>query len=218
MGPQSGPASASSDPIKTASQGDGLLGTSFSFNIATVLGRDGSPRRRTTGNFIDQFVDSFAALLFFVPSALVINELSSRFSRRGRAVPSGPRNVSGILHGSWPDGILDLHVFYFPGCAASRGDERVHYRRKCAALRQNRTFLLSVSVGVLVVAALIYGRPALSANGMPMPFNPLLRATAYCNDRDRKARMCGLRKSRAKIFSDNVTRSSPRWPATTPGK
>jgi len=56
-GPQAGRPSASSDPIKPASQGDGFWDVlpSTSHGAGAAMGRRGGAQR----NFIDQFVDSW---------------------------------------------------------------------------------------------------------------------------------------------------------------
>jgi amino acid transporter len=94
-----------------------------------------------------------AALLFFVPSALVINELSSRFPEEG-GLYVWAKEAFGDFHGfvaGWNYWIYT--VFYFPGLLlASAAMSAYIIGENGAALSQNRMFLLSVSVGMLVVA------------------------------------------------------------------
>jgi len=121
------------------------------FNIATVLGPRWVAAAAHNGtSSISLWI--LAALLFFVPSAMVINELSSRFPEEG-GLYVWAKEAFGDFHGfvaGWNYWIYT--VFYFPAAAGQRSDERVHYRGNGAVLSQNRTFLLLVSVGMLVVA------------------------------------------------------------------
>ena len=91
--------------------------------------------------------------MFFVPSALVINELSSRFPEEG-GLYVWAKEAFGDFHGfvaGWNYWIYT--VFYFPGLLlASAAMSAYIIGENGAALSQNRTFLLSVSVGMLVVA------------------------------------------------------------------
>jgi len=104
------PADSKSQLRKTMGFWDVLL-----FNIATVLGPRWIAAAGHNGtSSISLWV--LAAVFFFVPGALVINELSSRFLRRaasmsGRARPSDPFTVSSPAGptGSTPSSI-------FPAC------------------------------------------------------------------------------------------------------
>src|SRR5437667_10904221 len=122
------------------------------FNIATVLGPRWVAAAAHNGtSSISLWI--LAALLFFVPSALVINELSSRFPEEG-GLYVGANEACGDFHGfvaGWNYWIYT--VFYFPGLLlASAAMSAYIIGENGAALSQNRTFLLSVSVGMLVVA------------------------------------------------------------------
>jgi len=122
------------------------------FNIATVLGPRWIAAAAHNGtSSISLWV--VAALLFFVPSALVINELSSRFPEEG-GLYVWTKEAFGDFHGfvaGWNYWIYT--VFYFPGLLlASAAMSGYLMGQKGAALAENRTFLLSVSVGLLVVA------------------------------------------------------------------
>jgi len=122
------------------------------FNIATVLGPRWIAAAAHNGtSSISLWV--VAALLFFVPSALVINELSSRFPEEG-GLYVWTKEAFGDFHGfvaGWNYWIYT--VFYFPGLLlASAAMSGYLMGQNGAALAENRTFLLSVSVGLLVVA------------------------------------------------------------------
>src|SRR6266446_3123180 len=84
------------------------------FNIATVLGPRWVAAAAHNGtSSISLWI--LAALLFFVPSALVINELSSRFPEEG-GLYVWAKEAFGDFHGfvaGWNYWIYT--VFYFPG-------------------------------------------------------------------------------------------------------
>ena len=84
------------------------------FNIAAVLGPRWIAAAGHNGtSSISLWV--LAALLFFVPGALVINELSSRFPEEG-GIYAWARDAFGPFHGfiaGWSYWIYT--VFYFPG-------------------------------------------------------------------------------------------------------
>ena len=122
------------------------------FNIATVLGPRWVAAAAHNGtSSISLWI--LAALLFFVPSALVINELSSRFPEEG-GLYVWAKEAFGDFHGfvaGWNYWIYT--VFYFPGLLlASAAMSAYIIGENGAVLSQNRMFLLSVSVGMLVVA------------------------------------------------------------------
>ena len=122
------------------------------FNIATVLGPRWVAAAAHNGtSSISLWI--LAALLFFVPSAMVISELSSRFPEEG-GLYVWAKEAFGNFHGfvaGWNYWIYT--VFYFPGLLlASAAMSAYIIGENGAALSQNRTFLLSVSVGMLVVA------------------------------------------------------------------
>jgi len=122
------------------------------FNIATVLGPRWIAAAGHNGtSSISLWV--LAAVLFFVPGAFVINELSSRFPEEG-GLYVWSREAFGTFHGfiaGWTYWIYT--VFYFPGlllASASMGAYILGGRG--VALSQDRTFLLSVSIAMLIVA------------------------------------------------------------------
>jgi amino acid transporter len=97
-----------------------------------------------------------AAVFFFVPGALVINELSSRFPEEG-GLYVWSREAFGPFHGfvaGWTYWIYT--VFYFPGLLlASASMSAYIFGGHGIALAENRTFLLSVSLGMLVIAVVM---------------------------------------------------------------
>jgi amino acid transporter len=122
------------------------------FNIATVLG----PRWIAAAGHNGTSSISLwglAALFFFVPGALVINELSSRFPEEG-GLYVWSREAFGDFHGfiaGWTYWIYT--VFYFPGLLlASASMSAYIIGGRGAVLAQDRTFLLTVSLGLLLVA------------------------------------------------------------------
>ena len=84
------------------------------FNIATVLGPRWVAAAAHNGtSSVSLWI--LAALLFFVPSAMVINELSSRFPEEG-GLYVWTKEAFGNFHGfvaGWNYWIYT--VFYFPG-------------------------------------------------------------------------------------------------------
>jgi amino acid transporter len=125
------------------------------FNIATVLG----PRWIAAAGHNGTSSISFwilAAVFFFVPGALVINELSSRFPEEG-GLYVWSREAFGDFHGfiaGWTYWIYT--VFYFPGLLlASASMSAYIIGGRGAALAQDRTFLLTVSLAMLLVAVVL---------------------------------------------------------------
>jgi amino acid transporter len=122
------------------------------FNIATVLG----PRWIAAAGHNGTSSISLwglAAVFFFVPGALVINELSSRFPDEG-GLYVWAKEAFGPFHGfiaGWTYWIYT--VFYFPGLLlASSSMSAYVFGGRGAALAQDRTFLLACSMGLLLVA------------------------------------------------------------------
>src|SRR6201987_4939211 len=125
------------------------------FNIAAVLGPGGVAAAGHNGtSSISLWV--LAAVFFFVPGAMVINELSSRFPEEG-GLYVWSREAFGDFHGfiaGWTYWIYT--VFYFPGLLlASASMSAYIIGGRGAALAQNRTFLLTVSIGMLLVAVVL---------------------------------------------------------------
>jgi len=125
------------------------------FNIATVLGPRWIAAAGHNGtSSISLWV--LAAVFFFVPGALVINELSSRFPEEG-GLYAWARDAFGPFHGfiaGWTYWIYT--VFYFPGLLlASASMAAYAVPGRGAALADNRPFLLWISLAMLLAAVLL---------------------------------------------------------------
>ena len=125
------------------------------FNIATVLGPRWIAAAGHNGtSSISLWV--IAAVFFFVPGALVINELSSRFPEEG-GLYAWSKEAFGDFHGfvaGWTYWIYT--VFYFPGLLLASASMAAYIiGGRGAQLAQDRTFLLSVSLGLLLVAVIL---------------------------------------------------------------
>jgi amino acid transporter len=125
------------------------------FNIATVLGPRWIAAAGHNGtSSISLWV--LAALLFFVPMAMVINELSSRFPEEG-GLYVWAKEAFGDFHGfvaGWTYWIYT--IFYFPGLLlASTSMSAYLLGGKGGALAQDRTFLLIGSLVLLAVAVIL---------------------------------------------------------------
>src|ERR1700729_1945207 len=121
------------------------------FNIAAVLGPRWIAAAGHNGtSSISLWV--LAAVFFFVPGALVINELSSRFPEEG-GLYVWSCEAFGPFHGfvaGWTYWIYT--VFYFPGLLlASASMSAYVFGAHGATLSQNRTFQIEVSLGLLIV-------------------------------------------------------------------
>jgi len=125
------------------------------FNIATVLGPRWIAAAAHNGtSSISLWV--IAAVFFFVPTAMVVNELSSRFPEEG-GLYVWAKEAFGDFHGfvaGWNYWIYT--VFYFPGLLlASSAMSAYIIGENGVTLAQNRTFLLLVSLGLLLVAVIL---------------------------------------------------------------
>jgi amino acid transporter len=125
------------------------------FNIATVLGPRWIAAAGHNGtSSISLWV--LAAVFFFVPGALVINELSSRFPEEG-GLYAWSREAFGPFHGfvaGWTYWIYT--VFYFPGLLLASASMAAYIvGGRGAVLAQDRTFLLTVSLSLLLVAVVL---------------------------------------------------------------
>jgi glutamate:GABA antiporter len=125
------------------------------FNIAAVLGPRWIAAAAHNGTTsISLWI--LAAIFFFLPGALVINELSSRVPEEG-GIYAWARDAFGPFHGfitGWTYWIYT--VFYFPGlllASASMAAYAVPGRGD--ALADNRPFLLWVSVAMLLAAVVL---------------------------------------------------------------
>jgi amino acid transporter len=97
-----------------------------------------------------------AAVFFFVPGALVINELSSRFPEEG-GLYAWSREAFGPFHGfvaGWTYWIYTF--FYFPGLLLASASMAAYIMGgRGSVLAQDRTFQLTVSLGILLVAVVL---------------------------------------------------------------
>ena len=125
------------------------------FNIVTVLGPRWIAAAAHNGtSSISLWV--IAAVFFFVPTAMVINELSSRFPEEG-GLYVWAKEAFGDFHGfvaGWNYWIYT--VFYFPGLLlASAAMSAYIIGEGGGTLAQSRTFLLPVSLVYLLVAVIL---------------------------------------------------------------
>ncbi len=125
------------------------------FNIATVLGPRWIAAAGHNGtSSISLWV--LAAVFFFVPGALVINELSSRFPEEG-GLYAWSREAFGPFHGfvaGWTYWIYTF--FYFPGLLlASASMSAYILGGRGSLLAQDRTFQVTVSLVILLVAVVL---------------------------------------------------------------
>jgi glutamate:GABA antiporter len=125
------------------------------FNIATVLG----PRWIAAAAHNGQSSISLwiiAAVFFFVPTALVIVELSTRFPEEG-GLYVWSKEAFGDFHGfvaGWTYWIYS--IFYFPGLLLASAAMAAYIGGGGAAhLAQNRPFLLWISFALLFVAVFL---------------------------------------------------------------
>jgi glutamate:GABA antiporter len=149
--PAADPAATKSQLRKTMGFWDVLL-----FNIAAVLGPRWIAAAGHNGtSSISLWV--LAALFFFVPGALVINELSSRFPDEG-GLYIWAKEAFGPFHGfvaGWTYWIYT--VFYFPGLllASVSMSAYVMGGARGAALAEQRTYLVLGSLALLLVAVVL---------------------------------------------------------------
>jgi glutamate:GABA antiporter len=125
------------------------------FNIATVLGPRWIAAAGHNGTSSIRLW-AIAAVFFFVPGALVINELSSRFPEEG-GLYIWAREAFGDFHGfiaGWTYWIYTF--FYFPGLLlASASMAAWILGPHGATYAQDRAFQLWVSMGLLTVAVVL---------------------------------------------------------------
>jgi glutamate:GABA antiporter len=122
------------------------------FNIAQVLG----PRWIAAAAHNGQSSISLwaiSAVLFFVPTGLVISELSTRFPHEG-GLYIWAKEAFGDFHGfvaGWTYWIYT--IFYFPGLLLASAAMAAYIGgARTAWLADNRPFLLAVSFALLIVA------------------------------------------------------------------
>jgi glutamate:GABA antiporter len=125
------------------------------FNIATVLGPRWIAAAAHNGTSSISLW-GLAALFFFVPSALVINELSSRFPEEG-GLYVWSKEAFGDFHGFVSGWLYWIYtIFYFPGLLlASTAMSGYIAGAGGTALAQNRTFLMAGSFLLLIVAVFL---------------------------------------------------------------
>ncbi len=202
--PAPAPADTKSQLRKTMGFWDVLL-----FNIATVLGPRWIAAASHNGtSSISLWV--IAALFFFVPGALVINELSSRFPEEG-GLYAWSKEAFGDFHGfiaGWTYWIYT--VFYFPGLLLASASMAAYIiGGHGVALAQNRAFLLTVSLGLLLVAVILniiglnIGKWLQNAGGVGT-YVPLLMLAAV-------AVIVGLRHGSATHFTFQNMMPSWNW-------
>lgn len=122
------------------------------FNIATVVGPRWIAAAGHNGtSSISLWI--IAAVFFFVPGALVINELSSRFPEEG-GLYVWAKEAFGDFHGfvaGWTYWIYT--VFYFPGLLLASASMAAYILGpNGSALAQDRAFQLWISIGLLIIA------------------------------------------------------------------
>jgi glutamate:GABA antiporter len=143
--------SSSADPIKQLRKEMGFWDVLL-FNIATVLGPRWVAAAAHNGTSSISLW-ALTAMFFFVPYALVVTELSSRFPVEG-GLYVWAKEAFGDFHGfvaGWTYWIYT--VFYFPALlVASAAMSAYVIGPSGATLSQNRTFLLVVSFLLLIVA------------------------------------------------------------------
>ena len=147
-------ANGSADPRSQLRREMGFWDVLF-FNVATVLGPRWIAAAAHNGTTsISLWI--LAALLFFVPMALVINELSSRFPEEG-GLYVWSKEAFGDFHGfvaGWTYWVYT--IFYFPGLLlASTSMSAYVIGGKGAELAQDRTYLLVGSMGLLFIAVML---------------------------------------------------------------
>src|SRR5215471_15839381 len=143
--------SAASDPKSQLRKSMGLWDVLL-FNIVTVLGPRWIAAAGHNGTSSISLW-ALAAVFFFIPGAMVINELSSRFPEEG-GLYVWSKEAFGDFHGfvaGWTYWIYT--VFYFPGLLlASASMSAYILGEKGTSLAQDRPFLLAVSIALLLVA------------------------------------------------------------------
>ena len=125
------------------------------FNIATVLGpRWIAAAAHNGSSSISLWV--LAAVFFFLPSAFVIVELSTRFPNEG-GLYVWAKEAFGDFHGfvaGWTYWVYTF--FYFPGLLmASAAMASYIGGSNTAHLAQDRTFLMAASFGILIIAVVL---------------------------------------------------------------
>jgi glutamate:GABA antiporter len=157
------------------------------FNIATVLGPRWIASAAHNGtSSITLWI--LAALFFFIPTALVVVELSTRFPEEG-GLYAWSKNAFGEFHGfvaGWTYWVYTL--FYFPALLFASASMAAYIGGiGYAPLAQNRTFLLIGSFVLLFVAVFMniiglrIGKWLQNAGGVStfLPLTMLIVVAAY---------------------------------------
>src|SRR5499425_2005641 len=149
-----GPSDRTSDPRSQLCREMGFWDVLL-FNIATVLGPRWIAAAGHNGtSSVSLWV--LAALLFFVPMAMVINELSTRFPEEG-GLYVWAKEAFGDFHGfvaGWTYWIYSF--FYFPGLLMASAAMAAYIGGGGTAyLAQDRTFLMAGSFLLLLVAVVL---------------------------------------------------------------
>jgi len=125
------------------------------FNIAAVLGPRWIAAAAHNGTS-SMSLWALAALLFFLPTAFVVIELSTRFPHEG-GLYVWSKEAFGEFHGfiaGWTYWVYTF--FYFPGLLMASAAMGAYIGGSGAAfLAQDRTFLLVASVALLLVAVVL---------------------------------------------------------------
>src|ERR1700756_1496594 len=125
------------------------------FNIVTILGPRWVAAAAHNGtSSVTLWVS--AALCFFLPTAFVVVELSTRFPEEG-GLYAWSKEAFGEFHGfvaGWTYWVYTL--FYFPGLLMASAAMAAYIRGSSAAhLAQSRTFLMAGSFSILIVAVIL---------------------------------------------------------------
>ena len=147
-------ASPSADPKKQLRRVMGVWDVLL-FNIVTILGPRWVAAAGHNGTSSVSLWIS-AALFFFLPTAFVITELSTRFPVEG-GLYVWSKEAFGEFHGfvaGWTYWVYTF--FYFPGLLMASAAMAAYIGGSGSAhLAQNRTFLMVASLSILVVAVVL---------------------------------------------------------------
>jgi glutamate:GABA antiporter len=125
------------------------------FNVATILGpRWIAAAGHNGASSISLWI--LAAVFFFVPTGLVVMELSTRYPQEG-GLYVWSKEAFGEFHGfvaGWTYWVYTF--FYFPGLLMASASMAAYIGGAGAApLANNRTFILTVSFAILIVALVL---------------------------------------------------------------
>src|SRR5262249_49785762 len=142
------------DPVKQLRKEMGFWDVLL-FNIATVLGPRWIAAAAHNGtSSISLWL--LVAVFFFIPYAMVVNELSSRFPQEG-GLYVWAKEAFGDFHGfvaGWTYWIYT--VFYFPGLLLASASMSAYIAGPAGvALSHDRRFLLVISFALLAVAVVL---------------------------------------------------------------